>query len=275
MYDPDAGYDDDDPYRPPPSGQVTPPSPSSPGRPSYPWWTDPDNPPPAWMLDPHTPPIRAGGGMYWNWAGDHWEQRNSPTGPSSAPPQGPPAGGGDTPPPGGGGSNPYTFGGAQHPNEGFQWPQYAGPRFGFKDFPGFKPFTPPSADEILNDPVLNAQLTEGNKRIKQDRAFRGILNTGDTLKDIFDWTSDRIKLGGHDAFERAFKVYDVNDRQNPFNTWSANKGLALDTFNANAPQIRDEFEYNQYRPAQALWKQNYDQWAKTGDWLTEASRPPA
>lgn len=153
------------------------------------------------------------------------------------------------------------FGGTTSPNEGFQWPTYSAPRFSFGEFGGFKPFKPPTGDEIMNDPVLQAQLKEGNNRIKQDRAFRGILNTGDTLKDIFDWTSDRVKLGAHDAWDRSFKTYDINERQNPFNTWTANKGLALDTFDRNAGQFKDEFDYNQYKPAEARWKQNYDKWA--------------
>lgn len=190
----------------------------------------------------------------------------------------PPIGSGDTSPtnpdyhlPG---DNGFKFGGASNPNANFSWPTLSLPRANYPDFPGFKNFQQPTQDEILNDPVLQAQLKEGNNRIKQDRAFRGILNTGDTLKDIFDWTSDRIKLGGHDAFDRAFKVYDVNDRQNPFNTWSANKDKYFQTFNANTPAIRDEFDFNQFRPAEALWRQNYDQWAKTGDWLSNAAGPP-
>lgn len=167
--------------------------------------------------------------------------------------------------------NPGTM---EKPNEGFVWPTLNLPRASFRDFEGFKPFKQPSPDEILNDPVLQAQLKEGNNRIKQDRAFRGILNTGDTLKDIFDWTSDRIKLGGHDAFDRAFKVYDVNERQNPFNTWSANKDKYFQEFNTNAPLIRDEFSFNQFEPAKRLWDQNYNMWAKQGDWLSQASIPP-
>lgn len=129
-------------------------------------------------------------------------------------------------------------------------------------------------DQILADPVLQAQLTEGRRGIKQDRAFRGILNTGDTLKDIFDWTGDRIKLGANDAFDRAFKVYDVNERQNPFNTWQANKDLAFGSFDRNAPQVRDEFLFNQYEPAKSTFEDNFRQWKAQGDWLTEASRPP-
>lgn len=182
---------------------------------------------------------------------------------------GSPRGGGYTP---AGGVE--SLGGGQNPNEGFVWPTLNLPRASFRDFGGFKPFVQPSPDEILNDPVLQAQLKEGNNRIKQDRAFRGVLNTGDTLKDIFDWTSDRIKLGGHDAFDRAFKVYDVNERQNPFNTWSANKDKYFQEFNTNLGSSRDEFLFNQYNPAKALWDQNYNKWAKTGDWLTQQSMPP-
>lgn len=169
---------------------------------------------------------------------------------------------------GGGVGGPGGFGAAgTNPNDGFQWPTYNGQRFNYQDFGGFKPFKPPTGDEVLNDPVLQAQLKEGNNRIKQDRAFRGILNTGDTLRDIFDWTSNRVKLGAHDAWDRSFKTYDINERQNPFNTWSANKGLALDTFDRNSKQFKDEFDYNQYMPAQAKWKQNFDKWKATGDWL--------
>lgn len=182
--------------------------------------------------------------------------------------QGSPRSGGDHP---GGGSD-QMFG-ASNPNEGFKWPTYNAPRFSYGEFGGFKPFKAPTMDEILADPVLQSQLTEGRRSIKGDRAFRGILNTGDTLKDIFDWTGDRVKLGANDAFERAFKVYDVNERQNPFNTWNANRGLALDTFNANAPQVRDEFFYNQYEPARQTFDDNFRRWQSQGNWLTDAARP--
>lgn len=178
---------------------------------------------------------------------------------------GPPRGTGD-----GQFGNEFAFGG-ENPNEGFVWPTLQLPRASFSEFPGFKRWEPPSADDILSDPVLQAQLKEGNQRIKQDRAFRGILNTGDTLKDIFDWTSDRIKLGGHDAFDRSFKAYDVNERQNPFNTWNTNKDLYFQTFNTNTPLIRDEFLFNQFEPAKKLWEQNYNKWAKTGDWLSASA----
>ena len=177
---------------------------------------------------------------------------------------------------GGGDTAPNPFGGtgtisAMMPNEGFQWPTYNPRSFSFGEFGGFKPFNAPTMEEILADPVLQAQLTEGQKRIKQDRAFQGVLNTGGTLKDLFDWQGDRIKLGANDAFDRKFKVYDVNERQNPFNTWSANKGLAIDSFDRNASQQKDAFLYNQFEPAQARWKQNFDTWAKQGDWTTNVA----
>lgn len=257
---------------------VSQPNPYTPQAPSagpgYLPWTDPDTAPPN-LGDPNQQPGgNPGDGNYWAWDGSRWIIRSMPraTQPTTAPNLNT-----DTPYPttySNNGGLPNTFGQATQPNAGFQWPTYNAPRFNFGEFPGFKPFKPPTADEILNDPVLNAQLKEGNNRIKQDRAFRGILNTGDTLKDIFDWTSDRIKLGGHDAFDRAFKVYDVNDRQNPFNTWTANKGLALDTFDRNAGQMKDEFTFNQFEPAKRLWEQNYNQWAKTGDWLSNSAVDP-
>lgn len=197
----------------------------------------------------------------WARTGNGYEQTGATT--TSAP----------SPPPtgytGSGPSGDYgDFSAMPGPNEDFTWPTYNAPKFAFHEFPGFKKWEPPTMDQILADPVLQSQLTEGNRRIKQDRAFKGILNSGDTLKDIFDWSSDRIKLGANDAWDRSFKVYDVNERQNPFNTWSANRDLALSSFDRNSKSMYDEFMLNQYEPAKKKWEQNYNKWAKTGDWLS-------
>lgn len=233
--------------------------------------------PPATTTTPPPPPPKTGGGgktrEQIEAEGRAYDQANGLIGgyfDGTRWVNGSPRGGGSGGIDGGGGGEGFggEFSGGIDPNAGFEWPKYNPRKFSFGDFGGFKPFTAPTMDEILGDPVLQAQLTEGQKRIKQDRAFQGVLNTGGTLKDLFDWQGDRIKLGANDAFDRKFKTYDINERQNPFNTWNANKGLALDSFDRNAGQEKDAFMFNQYEPAKARWKQNFDKWSKTGDWLT-------
>lgn len=160
------------------------------------------------------------------------------------------------------------------PNSDFQWPQYTPDVFNYPNFPGFEPFVPPTMEEILADPGLQAQLKEGRNALQANRAFHGTLRTGSTLKDLFDWTSDRIKLGANDAFDRSFRVYDINKRQNPFNTWSANRDLAYNTFDRNSTSRWNAWLYNEYNPALEKWRQNYNIWAKKGDWLNTPTPPP-
>jgi hypothetical protein len=239
------------------------PAPPITGTPAPPTPPSPTPPPPTGgggdQMNPNKPPPPTPG-WTWEWDGANgWRAR-----PAGSP----------NPIPGTLGGENFGFGGSTLPNQDFQWPQYDALEADYPDFPGFSPFKQPTMEDILGDPVLQAQLNEGRAGIKRDRAFRGTLRSGDTLRDLFDWTGDRIKLGAHDAFDRAFKVYDVNERQNPFNTWAANRDLYFQELGVNNTGNRDEFLYNEMEPARKLWDQNYNKWAKQGDWLATPEPPP-
>lgn len=234
-----------DPYVVPPPVTAT--APAAPTAPTAPPTTGGGTTPPDGSTVPNQDPPGFRGGY---WMGGQWVRGERYNGGDPTTPTAPTA----------------TSGGEDYWSN-FQFPTYNPPTFSHQEFGGFDPFVQPSMDEITGDPVLQAQLTEGQNRLKADRAFRGVLNTGGTLKDIFDWTSDRVKLGAHDAFDRKFRVWDANN-QAKFQTWNANKDLAFGSFDRNAPQQRDSFLFNQYEPAKLKFDDAYRRWKAEGDWIS-------
>lgn len=252
-------------------------------RPSYAWWSDPDNPPPAWMLDPRTPPVRPGGGFYWNWAGDHWEQLASPTAPPPSPNPNI-----DTPPPGpgGGGGGGLTFTGGVGGGGGtaHSWPSYAPPSFvdpgTFQPGPAFayQDFAAPSGQDVLKDPGFQFRMDQGRKALESSAAGKGILRSGGTLKDLLSYGQNFASQEYGNVYDRALREYDTN-RNNAADIWSKQYGQRRDVFGSGVDRANSLNAFNvnnaqfdqsgRQRQAELDFQDLYNRWAKEGDWLRD------
>lgn len=141
------------------------------------------------------------------------------------PPPPPPTGGG-----GGGTTAPIgTIGDYTLPTA----PTFTPPEFTPPPAFAYDPFTAPSGDAVLNDPGYQFRLKQGEQSLMNNRAARGILNTGGTLKDFLGYNQNFATQEYGNVWDRAADAYRTN------------RGNALDTYNTNyKTQVKDPYDLN-------------------------------
>jgi hypothetical protein len=94
----------------------------------------------------------------------------------------------------------------------FTPPAYAGPfrpSFNFPTPPTFNPrsFEAPSLDDAMNEPGYQFRLNSGTNALDRSAAARGVLRTGNTLKDIIEYGQNFGQQEYNNMFERALRAY--------------------------------------------------------------------
>lgn len=242
------------------------PAPKEP-QPTAPWWEGPK--PANWPPNVAWPPPLPPGASYGPNQGqiiygpdspgapgsDHpWTPGQPlpgvpPVPPTTVDPVTPPVGPGAPAPPGGGLGD-YTLPGA---------PVFTPP--GYTPPPAFaySPFEAPTGDAVLSDPGYQFRQQQGQQALLNNRAARGVLNTGGTLKDF---------LGYNQAF--ATQEYgNVWDRA--ANAYKTNRGNALDTYNTNyKTQYIDPYQIS-FQNAQAEFAPKMAEYSTTAAWNQHAN----
>lgn len=172
-------------------------------------------------------------------------------GPGPAPAPGPDEGGGS----GGGGGlvAPFTESAPSYiAAPGFTPPSYAKPpAFNYADF------VPTTGGDVLqNDPSYGFRLQQGEQSLQNSAAAGGVLNTGNTLKDILGY--------GQNFASQEFGNVDARRKQD----YSVNRGNAVGNYNTNyQTQYVDPYKFayqgalDTFAPQMADWSaQNGFNW---------------
>lgn len=119
-----------------------------------------------------------------------------------------------------------------------------------------KQFTAPTADQVYQDPVVQAQMKLGQRGIQTSAAARGTLLTTGTLKDLDQFGQTVGATYGGDVYNRALGQYE-QERQNylqnygkALGEYQQRYGIYGDTFNrdlaANAQQFGQGLQTGYY-----------------------------
>lgn len=99
-----------------------------------------------------------------------------------------------------------------------------------------KTFTPPTADQVYSDPVVQSQLKLGTHAIQNSAAAKGTLLTTGTLKDLDQFGQTVGATYGADVYNRALGQYDL-EKQN----YLQNYGKALGEYQQRAGIFNSNF----------------------------------
>jgi hypothetical protein len=116
------------------------------------------------------------------------------------------------------------------------------PAFSYADFK-YDAFKAPSLDDAKNEPGYAFSAEQGRKALENSAAARGVLRTGGTLKDLFQWGNKFAEQNYGNVYNRAADSYDRN-RGNAFGQWAANRDNAANTYATNYGVSRDTFDRN-------------------------------
>lgn len=134
---------------------------------------------------------------------------------------------------------------------------YTGPAPTFQGAPAFTPptftkaapFTLPTGQEVLNeDPSYGFRLGQGEQALQNSAAAGGVLNTGNTLKDILGYGQNFASQEYGNAVNRRKSVYDTNYQTQTIDPYKFAYEGALDTF---APKMANwsaanNFDWSKY-----------------------------
>lgn len=101
-------------------------------------------------------------------------------------------------------------------------------------FPGYKPYTSPSASDVESDPGYKFSREQGLTGVQQSAAARGLLNSGGTLKDIAQWGTDYAGTRYNDVDTRNRNNYVLNYATQVLDPYKHAYQSALDLY---APQM--------------------------------------
>jgi len=125
----------------------------------------------------------------------------------------------------------------------FQPPGYVAP-------PAFdyQPFIAPTGEAVFNDPGYQFRLKQGEQALLNNRAARGVLNTGGAIKDFLSYNQNLASQEYGNVWARAADAYRMN------------RGNALDTYNLNyGTQTKDPYTFN-YTSALDTFGPQFDAW---------------
>jgi hypothetical protein len=124
-------------------------------------------------------------------------------------------------------------------------------------YPGFTPpaaFTPPTANDVLNDPGFQFRLQEGQQALERSASARGTLLTGGTLKDLADFSQGLASTEYGNAYDRSLNTWNANtsnaynayntDRNNAFQNYTTNAGIGYDANALNNNTSLNAFNAN-------------------------------
>ena len=135
----------------------------------------------------------------------------------------------------------------------FDYTPTAAPTFqppGYTPPPAFdyQAFVAPTGADVLNDPGYAFRLKQGEQALLNNRAARGVLNTGGTLKDFLGYNQNFASQEYGNAWARAADAYRTN-REN-----------ALMNYNTNyQTQYKDPYTFN-YTSALDTFGPQFDAW---------------
>jgi hypothetical protein len=169
--------------------------------------------------------------------------------------------GGGTPDPTGPGGPPIStsrspnpgIGAPTDPNQKPPWdvppPEFKPPTYNAPPAFSFHDFQAPDPNDVWNDPSFRFRFDAGNRALTNSAAARGVMNTGDTLKDFQTYGQQEASQEYGNVWDRAARTYQMD------------RGNALDTYNTNyGTQYKDPFTFNynsardQFAPKLAGWQ---------------------
>jgi hypothetical protein len=130
----------------------------------------------------------------------------------------------------------------------------APPAFSFPEF-SYEAFRAPTLDEAQNDPGYKFGFDEGMRALQTDRAARGVLRTGGTLKDFMKWGNDYATQNYDNVFNRNLQTHRSNFGE-AFDTWLNNRENAAQNYSLNYGIGRDVWDRNTDLHNTA-WDRNY------------------
>lgn len=115
----------------------------------------------------------------------------------------------------------------------------------FQQAPAFKA---PTIQDALNDPGYTFGLQQGEGALQNSAAAGGVLNTGNTLKNILEFGNNYATTKYNDLFNRNLSAYQTNYNTQFVDPYKAAYQSALDTFQ---PKLADwsahnNFNWNKY-----------------------------
>lgn len=187
---------------------------------------------------------------------DGTQTTEAPTGPA---PTGPaPTGPAPTGVPIAGGPFDYT----PAPAPGFNPPAYTPPpAFSYGDF------VAPTGESIWNDSGVDLRRKMGEQALLNNRASRGVVNTGGAIKDFIAFNQNFAGQEYGNAWSRAAEAYKMN-RGNALENYNTNYGTQFkDPYNFNYAAAQDQFnpqftawQTGQQAQAHGLDQSNYYNW---------------
>lgn len=127
-----------------------------------------------------------------------------------------------------------------------QTPNYTAPAFqppAYKQAPEFSyaPFQGIDAESFKNTPGYQGRLNQGIQTLENDRASKGILGTGGTLKDILGYGQEFASNEYGNEWNRALTQYQTN-RSNAVDSYNTNYGTQyVDPYKASYQGALDAF----------------------------------
>ena len=121
-------------------------------------------------------------------------------------------------------------------------------------------FQAPTPESVLNDWGVRFRMQQGQEQLENSAAARGVLRTGNTLRDILDYGQRAASQEYGNAYTRAANEYD-RFRTNSWNEWKGMNDASLQAYNASLTGALASFN-----PRMEAWQR------QTQDQLTQDQR---
>lgn len=128
-------------------------------------------------------------------------------------------------------------------------PTYDDPgSFSAPTLPNVPAFSAPTITDALNDPGYSFGLNQGEQALQNSAAAGGVLNTGNTLKNILEFGNNYATSKYNDLFNRDLSAYNTNYQTQYVAPYQAAYQNAIDTYNskANNASATNAFNWNEY-----------------------------
>lgn len=104
-------------------------------------------------------------------------------------------------------------------------------------------FVAPTIQDALNDPGYNFGLQQGEQALQNSAAAGGVLNSGNTLRNILEFGNNYATTKYNDLFNRKLAEYGTNYGSQYIDPYKFSYQAALDTFQ---PQMADWTAHNAF-----------------------------
>lgn len=151
------------------------------------------------------------------------------------------------------------------------------PQFNAPGFQGPPAFAPPSMADVLNEPGYAFGLSQGLGAVKSDRAARGLINSGDTLRALNNYAGDYATQRYQGSFDRMLNTYLTNAQTQYFQPYEIAYRNATSSFAPNMEQWRVQGQAGQreneldYSRAYDKWLADFDQKLRSATFLRDTA----